>query len=328
MDPVFSSRYPFTSQAKEIVSSRKGGLTLDEVDAAKARVLAAASGGGLPAVRTRIASVLEREIFSYAGARVILACLQSRYLQGRYAVAESKRAGKHLHEDDDAVLARVAAELGMKVSVGTPYSMRFTEYLRFAPKDVKYKLSNKPLSGGTVTLDRNELVRVIEEAVRLRIDAGSPVDAALVPEPLRKAAEDVRKTLPKTGGFAARMDLKAEDYPPCVKELVSRLKDSENLPHTARWYLAAFLLQAGAKVDDVIALFRAAPDFDERTTRYQVEYIARKGYRVPSCSNAESYGICVAVCGTKSPIGFVKRRAFARGNAQAGGAAAKGGTGG
>ncbi|VVC71922.1 Uncharacterised protein [uncultured archaeon] len=62
------------------------------------------------------------------------------------------------------------------------------------------------------------------------------------------------------------------------------------------------------KEEGVAALFRTAPDFDERTTRYQVEYLAKKGYKVPSCSNAESYGVCVANCGTRSPLGYVKRR--------------------
>jgi DNA primase large subunit len=62
------------------------------------------------------------------------------------------------------------------------------------------------------------------------------------------------------------------------------------------------------KVKDVIALFRTAPDFEEHTTRYQVEYIAKKGYRVPSCVNVESYGLCVNVCRVRNPINYGKRK--------------------
>ncbi|VVC71921.1 DNA primase large subunit PriL [uncultured archaeon] len=227
MDSLFSSRYPFSSQAKEIVSARKGGLSYDEVEAAKARVISAASPGELPLIKkTKIGSVLEREIFSYAGARVITALLQSKYLRGRVAVAESKRIGKYLHEDDDSVLARVAKELGVELAAGSPYSMKFQEYLKFAPKDVKYKLVNKPVSGGLVTLDRNELIRVIEEAARLKIEEPLAIDPAGVPAHFKKAAEEVRKTLPKTEGFAPKMNLNAEDYPPCIKELIARMQNS------------------------------------------------------------------------------------------------------
>lgn len=308
MDALFSSRYPFSSQAKEFVSARKGGLSYDELESAKKRVVDAVSSGELTPVRTKNGQALEREIFSYAGARVLLAVLASKYLRGRYAVAESKRIGKYLREEDDAGISRAASELGVPMSPGSPYSMRFTEYLRFAPKDVKYKLVNKPLSMGAVVLDRNELIRVLEEAARLHIEETIPVEAKAVPPEIRKAAEEVKRALPKTEAFGSKLSAKAEDYPPCIKDLISRLQNSENLPHTARWFLATFLLQSGMKEDDVVALFRSAPDFEEKTTRYQVEYISRKGYRVPSCSNAESYGICAAVCGTRSPLGYVKRR--------------------
>jgi DNA primase large subunit len=317
MDALFSSRYPFSAQAKETVSARKGGLSYEEVEAAKARVIAALSTGELKPVDTKNEEWLAREIFSYAGARVIIAYLESKYFRGRYAVAESKRVGKYLRQEGDSALARVAGELGVPMSPA-PYRMKFTEYLRFAPKDVKYKLVNKPLSGGMVALDRSELIRVIEEAARLRIEETIPASAQAIPPELKKAAEEVRKALPKTEAFGAKLSVNAEDYPPCVKELIARLQASENLPHTARWFLAAFLLQGGMKEDDVVSLFRSAPDFDERTTRYQVEYIAKKGYRVPSCSSAESYGICAAVCGVKSPVGYAKRRAAAKsGNAGA-----------
>jgi DNA primase large subunit len=324
MDLLFSSRYPFSAQAKELVGARKGGLTYEEIEAAKARVSAALGIGKLPQVQTRIDSVLEREIFSYAGARVIAACLQSRYFSGRFAVAESKRVGKYLSDDDDdATLARVAQELGVRVdssavqslrgvkSPGAKYSVRFTDYLKSAPKDREYKLANKPLSGGMVTLSRQQLVRVVEEAARMRIEEAIPVDVSAIPEEYRKAAEEVRKQLPKMESFGGKIFVKEEDYPPCVKELIAKLRNSENLPHTARWFLATFLLQSGMKEEDVIALFRTAPDYDEHTTKYQVEYIARKGYRVPSCSSAESYGICVSACGARSPLSYSRRRGAA-----------------
>lgn len=318
MDAFFSSRYPFTSEAKELVSSRKGGLRYEEVEEAKRRVMQALSKGELAPVETKLEEVSEREVFSYAGARVIVACLQSRYFRGRYAVAESKRVGRYLRQEDDALISRVAREVGLNVHADSPYALKFTEYLKSAPKSVDYKLSNKRLSNGMVSLDRNQLIRVIEEAVRIRIEETLPIDVSGVPPELKKAAEEIKARLPKEEAFGSKIFLKEEDYPPCVKELLEKLRNSENLPHTARWFLAVFLLKSGMKAEDVIALFRTAPDYDEHTTRYQVEYIAKKGYKVPSCVSVDSYGFCVADCGIRNPISYKKRTSVVRGEGSKG----------
>ena len=307
MEALFCSRYPFTSEAREFVSARKGGLDYKEIEEAKKRVISALSKGELATVTTGLEEIANKEIFSYAGARVIVACLQSKYYRGRYAVAESKRVGKYLQREDDTTITRVGREVGLEVMPDSPYALRFQEYLRAAPRSVDYKLVNRMLSNGNVSLNKNQLIRVIEEAVRIRIEETLPSDVSNVPPQLKKAAEEVKAQLPKEEGFGKRIFLKEDEYPPCVRELLERLKNSENLPHTARWYLAVFLLQGGMKVEDVIALFRTAPDYDEHTTRYQVEYIAKKGYRVPSCTAVESYGICTAACGIRSPISYRKR---------------------
>ena len=312
MNISFCSRYPFTSEAKEFVSSRKGGLSYDEIELAKKRVLSALSDGEIPAINTQYEEVLRQEIFSYAGARVIVACLQSRYLKGRYAVAESKRIGRYLHKEDDVVIAKVAQELGLTARPGSQngsYEINFIDYLKAAPKSIDYKLVNKKLSKGMVLLNRNELIRVIEEAARIRIETTLPTDISIVPPELKKAAEELKAQLPKEEAFGGKVLMSEEEYPPCVKDLLRRLRNSENLPHTARWYLAVFLLQSGMKAEDVIALFRTAPDFNEHTTRYQVEYIARKGYRVPSCASVDSYGLCTAACNVKNPLNYGKKRA-------------------
>ena len=69
--------------------------------------------------------------------------------------------------------------------------------------------------------------------------------------------------------------------------------------------------------EDVITLFRTAPDYEERTTRYQVEYIAKKEYTTPACVSVDSYGVCVAECRIGSPINFGKWRRRAAAAAEA-----------
>jgi DNA primase large subunit len=150
-------------------------------------------------------------------------------------------------------------------------------------------------------------VRVLEEAARTHIEEAAGEMKGAPPE-IRKAAEELKASLPREAPALSKVFMSEESYPPCVKKLLERLRLSENLPHVARFYLATFLLNTGMKSEDVIKLFSTAPDFNEATTRYQVEYIAKKGYKVPGCSGVESYGICAEVCRVGSPLRYGKRR--------------------
>jgi DNA primase large subunit len=95
-----------------------------------------------------------------------------------------------------------------------------------------------------------------------------------------------------------------ENYPPCIRRLLEEMSMNVNLPHNARVALAIYLVKAGVAVDAIVGIFRAAPDFSEKTTRYQVEYLKQKGYAMPSCSTMDSYGICVAQCRCRTPLNF------------------------
>lgn len=305
MDLLFCSRYPFSSEAKALMKARSS-VGYGDVERAKARLLAALGKEGLKPVIVETDEVLEGEVASYAVARMILACLKNRYYAGRFAVAESKRIGRYLSGEDDAVLKRVAAEFGMALLSDSPFALAFPDYLRFAPKSIEYKLINMKLRDGKVSLGRSELVRVLEEAARMRIEE-LPFDVSGIPENIKRAAEEVRGRLPKEEGFGGKVFMEEGSYPPCIAKLLERMRNSENLPHTARWYLAAFLLKTGMKVEDVIAAFRTAPDFNEQITRYQVEYLAKRNYSVPSCASVDSYGLCIADCGIRHPLNYKRR---------------------
>jgi len=310
MDLLFCSRYPFSSEAKALVGKRSG-VSYEDVERAKKRLISALGKEGLRQNTVSVDAVQEGEVVSYAVARMMLACLKNRYFLGRFAVAESKRVGDYLRKEDDSALKRVAEELGMALLSDSPYALSFADYLKSSPKSIDYKLVNMRLSNGKVSLGRNELIRVLEEAARMRME-DMPSDAAGIPENVKKAAEEVRGRLPKEEGFGGKVFMDEGSYPPCVNKLLERLRNSENLPHTARWYLAAFLLKTGMKVEDIITIFKTAPDFNEQITRYQVEYLAKRNYSAPTCASVDSYGLCVADCGIRHPLNY-KKRVFVEG---------------
>ncbi|MEM4785156.1 MAG: hypothetical protein QXN88_05965 [Sulfolobales archaeon] len=108
-------------------------------------------------------------------------------------------------------------------------------------------------------------------------------------------------------------DYVREVLAPCMKKLLEDCRNGINLSHNARVALTAYLLNIGFSVDEVVEVFRTQPDFNERVTRYQVNYIASyDGEGKPllpySCAKMKEMGLCVRDCGTKNPLNHNKTR--------------------
>ncbi|MEM2197053.1 MAG: hypothetical protein QW290_08235 [Sulfolobales archaeon] len=98
---------------------------------------------------------------------------------------------------------------------------------------------------------------------------------------------------------------------PCMLKILEDCRKGINLSHNARVALAAYMLNVGYSVDEVVEVFRTQPDFKEKITRYQVNYIASyDGEGKPllpySCAKMREMGLCVRDCGTKNPLNHNK----------------------
>jgi len=97
-----------------------------------------------------------------------------------------------------------------------------------------------------------------------------------------------------------------------MRALLEEALAGKNLSHSARFALASFLLNIGKTVDEIIEIFRAAPDFREDIARYQVEHIAglrgsKTKYTPFKCDNMRSLGLCRWKCrGVKHPLQFYR----------------------
>ena len=91
----------------------------------------------------------------------------------------------------------------------------------------------------------------------------------------------------------ARRRRRAGSPPPCVQRALEILRETGELDHAARFFLAAWARIAGLSEDEAVELFRPANDFDEEVTRYQVHHIYTRGYHVPKCRTiAQELGLC------------------------------------
>ncbi len=302
----FFAKYPFLPQSKEYVVSRGLELTPEFVEAGFNRAKAAIADGKIPAFVRGVTTAYDREIASYSACRMMVSKLDSSYFSNRLAVAESKRASSYLEREGDSELLLIAASMGIEAKGASPdFHVGMADYLRYTPRDVHYKLVNTDLSGGMVrSLSREKLIRIIEEAVKKRVIAGLGAKGQY-PALVMEYAKKLSQSLPKME--QASLNISSENYPPCIKDLLARLAISENLPHTARVALAIYLVRAGLDDDKITKIFSTAPDFNENTTKYQVEYIRKKEYSMPSCATMDSWGICVATCRCFSPLKFNPR---------------------
>ena len=303
-DLLFCSRYPFTAQAKGYVSEKGLELTSGMIEKAEERVKVALSSGKIKKI-AELAEAREEELILYAAARMIVSAAASRYLINRYAVAEAKRAGDYLSSDLSAhpdYVEAVAGEFGIKFEkAGAQFLIPLAAYLNYTPRSIDYKLTNREVAKGSVRVSSHERIRILEEAVKKRIESTLPIRAEF-PFEVKSAGARVLALLPKLESAIVRVG--QENYAPCIKKLLEDLALNINVPHTGRVALAIYLVNAGVPDDRIVEYFRHAPDFSEKTTRYQVEHIRKHKYRMPSCNTMDSYGICIAECRCANPLNF------------------------
>lgn len=82
-----------------------------------------------------------------------------------------------------------------------------------------------------------------------------------------------------------------DKMPRCIRDSVRELVITGELDHYRRLHMAMFLLRVWS-YDDVLELLSLANDYNERMTRYQLDYILKRGLMPYSCRKALDLGIC------------------------------------
>lgn len=316
MEPLHA-RYPFLAAAREAVDEAgvdlAGVVASDPavVERAVERIEGSLSGGtvGQPHQRTRV------ELLSYPVARVLVSLVEEHVLVHKYARAEAATAHERFSEElaagdelrstrtERLRLADLLAEFDLASSVReTPdgYRVGVGAYLQHAADQWgdEWRLVNRDLDDGEVPLSESELLTLLRQAVRHRVEDGLPFE---VPEPIAAELEDeadhVRELLAELE-LTRDIDTVVPDlFPPCMKHLLDQVQKGEHLEHHSRFAIASFLTSIGMSTDEIVEMFKINPGFGEEVTRYQVNHIrgstSPTEYSPPSCATMQSYGDCV-----------------------------------
>ncbi|MFQ6120677.1 MAG: DNA primase regulatory subunit PriL, partial [Methanosarcinales archaeon] len=222
----------------------------------------------------------------------------------RYAYYESARSYHKMKNESLNNLLLIAKDFGInpQITFSGIIHLHFTDYIRLACniKEKKWKLVNRKLENGYVEVTKQEFARLLQEAIRERIQSKLPLeipkDISFV---LREYIAEVKQVLNKEEKEKIKIScksdasLKTDNFPPCLKNILDNLTKGVNLAHSARFALTSFLLNIGMEVDKIINLFNTSPDFKEDKTRYQVQHISSGKYIPPSCATMATYSQCI-----------------------------------
>jgi DNA primase large subunit len=245
------------------------------------------------------------EILSYPIARMISVCVGDIYFIRRYSLSEAVHAYNLLINEPISTLINISEEFNFNIkfySDSNKILLYFTDYLKNAPtRYLHWKMINKEMENGYVSLVTKDFARIIQEALRIRInkELESKKCNNIIKESFKSDIGRIKKLVGKQRKKIetfplGRLDI--EKLPPCMKDILKSIQLGENVPHMGRFAIVAFLNSLKLSTSEILQLFSTAPDFEEEKSRYQVEHISgttsSTSYISPGCEKMRSYGIC------------------------------------
>jgi DNA primase large subunit len=287
------AKYPFLKPALPLLRTYKITNLPQEVRArAQERVLEAIERGER-GVLPKLSNPWV-ELLSFALSRALVLYVDDDWLRRRWALAEAARVERLLHGESDEALLYVIDDLGLQVkTVDGKWIMHFSQYLHLSKRlttEPRWKLVNRLMDKGLVTLTRPEVIRPVREMLYDSFTQTKPLPTNWHPEESKVIKEALQRRAAKTVAPAP-----SKEWAPCMVALRNRVAD---IGHFGLFALAAYMAQKGYEVKEIVDVLRVRSDFDEKIARYQVEHIAgqrgsRVKYRPPSCQSMKTHGLCI-----------------------------------
>jgi DNA primase large subunit len=237
------------------------------------------------------------EITSYVLARVLVSCARDRALMERLARYEAQRAHAFLQAEEEEKRRFIAEKIGFPLEGLFLPVPRYIE-LTAGMHEERWRLVNREVSGGNVSIDALESEELLREQIRKALLSSLPLEVPgslcmLLGPFVAEIQEEFQKRILRDFG-----DVEESAFPPCIQSIMGALLNGTNITHSGRFALTAFLHNIGMDTTEIIQMYCRAPDFDISKTQYQVEHISGRGgkgteYTAPSCSAMRTLGLCV-----------------------------------
>ncbi|MCS7109381.1 MAG: hypothetical protein NZ903_01125 [Candidatus Micrarchaeota archaeon] len=303
----FAARYPFSKTAKRFLSEQSFKIDYEKMEFAKKRVIDSIFEERTSSLIFGDEKLYEKYLTSYPLARMIVSMLDPQ-TRSKFVNGEVKRAISNLNANSQNVIEEaksLAKDLGIEFE---GLQIDIETYLLYVPKTEDGRLVFQNVREGKVLLDEAKFLSFFSELIKQNIEAGLPIPRENIPkdifEEIEKISKEIEHEIAKRKEAKERMAViftkSGGELAPCMARILERARNGENLPHFARVAIASYLLKKGKSIDEVVEVFSTTPNYNEKIARYQVEYIAKKGYFPPSCQMMESYGLRLPECGCLS----------------------------
>jgi DNA primase large subunit len=246
------------------------------------------------------------EISSFAAALILVIATKNSWIKKRYSLSVAKTAHAQMLLEDKGKILAIAKDFDWDIGEGVfgkDFRVRFSFYLKNAAHmhGPEWKLVNQIMDKGMVYLNKDKVVRLLQEEVKNRIEKrldvpeikNFPPEITVIAEGLIKLAQEIMgeeiEDIPK--------EVVQTAFPPCINAIYEAASATHHLSQMERFTLTAFLLNIGLNAEKVSEIYKSFSDYNERLTRYQIEHIAgERGsgthYIPPQCSILQTHGVC------------------------------------
>jgi len=218
----------------------------------------------------------------------------------------AKSAHSLMMAENKGKIFAIAQDFGWDIGegdFGKDFRVGFGFYLKNAAHmhGSEWKLINQIMDKGQVYLNKEKVVRLLQEEVKNRVEKrlnvpeirNLPPEITVMAEALIKSAQEIMgqeiEDIPK--------EVIQTAFPPCINAIYDAASSTHHLSQMERFTLTAFLLNIGMSTEKVSEIYKSFSDYNERLTRYQIEHIAgERGsgthYTPPQCSILQTHGVC------------------------------------
>jgi DNA primase large subunit len=260
--------------------------------------------------------------------QILLVVLGNRILGNGLANLFAKHCQQELRnmskklKNAEKIYVQIARNIGIECdntsgnfvdNIKFSFKIAVPSYLKTAAKITgeEWKLINRYVQKGYVYLSVPDLIMLIRETVREKVKPdftqGDKVfreKMATLPSlvPILKEIEGMIEEHQQRfqGDILSEGEkIGSELYPPCMKHILLLANQGENLSHYERLAIAFYFLNTNHTIEETVDIFRTSPDFDEKISRYQVEFAAGEGgkgkkYTMYNCAKLKSLNMCKA----------------------------------
>jgi len=222
--------------------------------------------------------------------RILLSAVNNQYITTRACSDYAELMNKYLVEDRHEIRSYILSVLDMPTD-----AMSIAQYVPLSvglvKSDPKWKLINRTVVKGIVSIDKDEIYYLLRERItkQIRQKIPTPVNKQIL-EIIKPVCDQI---LQSWKGSAPSGPVMPGKYPPCIKHIIATINDGENVSHPARFTLATFMHGIGMSEIEIAQLFMYG-DCDVSKTQYQLNHITRDNeYVCPGCSTLLTNNVCI-----------------------------------